>query len=340
MKSITKCLIIGLIVLLNSSCKKETEENKTDFTIAFGSCNKQYLKNELWDDIVDQKPDVWVWGGDIVYADTENMDTLRADYDVLLNDEGYKKVLTSTKVIGTWDDHDYGVGDGGEHFIAKKESEQMFLDFFKVPKNDKRRQQEGVYSSETMKTEKGSVKIILLDTRYFRTDLTISADSTKRYQPNKYGEGTLLGETQWQWLEHELKTSTADFNVIMSSIQVLSNEHGFEEWGNFPHEVDRLKQVIVDSKAKGVILLSGDRHFSEFSKETLPGLPYPLIDFTSSGLTHIYAGFHGEPNPYRVGVVIPKKSFGVLQFDFETRKVTMKMVGNNDEIFQQITEQY
>ena len=33
--------------------------------------------------------------------------------------------------------------------------------------------------------------------------------------------------------------SKADFHIIMSSIQVWSNEHGFETWGNFPHEVDK-----------------------------------------------------------------------------------------------------
>ena len=91
--------------------------------------------------------------------------------------------------------------------------------------------------------------------------------------------------------------------------------------------MDRLKQVIFNSKAKGVILLSGDRHISEFSELKLKGMDDPIIDFTSSGLTHVYEGFHGEPNPYRIGYVVPKKSFGVLEFDFNSKTVTMKMIG-------------
>ena len=126
----------------------------------------------------------------------------------------------------------------------------------------------------------------------------------------------------------------------MSSIQVLSDQHGFETWGNFPHESDRLKQLIVDSKANNVILLSGDRHISEFSKEDIQGLNYPLIDFTSSGLTHVYSDFNGEYNPHRLGKVIPKLSFGLLEFNFTSKEVTMKMVGNRSEIYQQITEHY
>jgi len=298
------------------------------------------LKNNLWDDVIGQHPDVWIWGGDIVYADTDDMNKMKADYDKVLQNKDYKKLKESAEILGTWDDHDYGVNDGGADFKAKKESQQVFLDFFGVPKDDQRRFQEGIYFSKTIATENGSIKVILLDTRYFRSDLTKAKDGKKRYQSNSNDEGTLLGLKQWQWLEQELKTSKADFNVIVSSIQVLSDQHGFETWGNFPHEANRLKHLIVNSKAKNVILLSGDRHLSEFSKENIDGLNYPLIDFTSSGLTHVYSDFNGEYNPYRLGKVVPKLSFGLLEFNFKSREVTMKMIGNRNKIYQQITQHY
>ena len=340
MKSIIKFLYISLLFIWFSSFGQNEADNKSDYTIAFGSCNKQFLENKLWDDIIEQQPDVWIWGGDNVYADTDNMVKLKADYDKLLNNEGYKALMSSTKILGTWDDHDYGMGDGGVNFKAKKESQQAFLDFFGVPQDDIRRKREGVYFSETVNTENGSIKFIILDTRYFRTDLTDAKNSPKRYQPNVYGEGTILGSAQWQWLEEELRNSRADFNIIVSSIQVLSNEHGFETWGNFPHEVDKLKQLIVDSKAKGVIILSGDRHISEYSKESISVLNYPLIDFTSSGMTHVYSNFSGEYNPYRVGEVVKEISFGVLEFNFKTKEVTMKMIGDHNKLQQEITQQY
>ena len=53
-------------------------------------------------------------------------------------------------------------------------------------------------------------------------------------------------------------------------------------------------------------------------------MDYPLIDFTSSGLTHSYTDFSGEYNPYRVGDVVFDKSFGLLQFNFKTKEVAMK----------------
>jgi len=96
----------------------------------------------------------------------------------------------------------------------------------------------------------------------------------------------------------------------------------------------------VDSQAKGVLILSGDRHISEFSKVEIPGLSYPLIDFTSSGLTHAYSGFSGEPNPYRIGGVISKESFGLVKFNLITREVILQIVENNGIVPLELRQNY
>lgn len=38
-----------------------------------------------------------------------------------------------TKVIGVWDDHDYGINDGGKDFFLKNITRDIFLDFIKEP---------------------------------------------------------------------------------------------------------------------------------------------------------------------------------------------------------------
>jgi alkaline phosphatase D len=88
------------------------------------------------------------------------------------------------------------------------------------------------------------------------------------------------------------------------------------------------------------MVLSGDRHISEFSKKEIKGLRYPLIDFTSSGLTHVYSSFSGEPNQYRVGEVISQKSFGVVRFNFETKSVLMSMHDENNKPLAVYTVKY
>lgn len=343
MKVLFKLFILSLVFVSCKSIrilKQDYRSNQDDVLIAFGSCNKQYEKNELWQEVLNWNPDVWIWGGDNIYSDTDNMKKMWKDYEEVLNNKYYKKLKKSTKILGTWDDHDYGLNDGGNEFAAKAESQQLFLDFMGVSKQDKRRYQEGIYHSETIETEKGWIKIIILDTRYFRTSLTNSEASDKRYQPNTYGEGTILGNEQWLWLKNELSNSKANFNIIVSSIQILSSEHGFEAWANFPHEVDKLKKCIKNSEANGVFILSGDRHISEFSKTYIDGLSFPLIDFTSSGLTHAYNDFISEPNIYRVGKVVSEKSFGLLKFNFKTKTVEMQMRGKGNKLQQKLLQTY
>lgn len=340
-----KSLFLIFISLLIYSCgTPKALVDKTlqepDFVLAFGSCNRTDLPNLLWDDILQEKPDVWVWGGDNIYADTDDMQLLQKMYAEQDELDGYKRLVETTPIIGTWDDHDYGVNDGGVEFTSKVQSQQQFLNFMNIPANSPLRTQAGVYRSKEYNTKQGSVNIIVLDTRYFRTSLTPDTETAKRTKPNSYGEGTILGEAQWSWLAKELQGSKANFNIIVSSIQYLSNQHGFECWGNFPHEVDRLENLIVNSKAKGVVVLSGDRHISEFSRTKFKGVVNPLIDFTSSGLTHAYKNYKGEPNTFRVGEVVFTESFGVLAFYFDKNKIDFKIVGDHGAILESLEQVY
>jgi len=345
MKITSKLLLFSfLFLLLSCSSHKEIAKippnKKEDFTIAFGSCNKQYVENILWKEIKKNNPNLWIWGGDNIYADTDDMAKLKADYEVLGNQTAYLNLVKDIPVLATWDDHDYGFNDSGKEFHKKDEAQKAFLDFFEVDENSERRKQPGVYNAEVFKTAEGSVKVIVLDTRYFRDKLTKSTGKNNRFTPNINNEGSILGDVQWKWFTEQLNNSNADFNIIVSSIQVLSAEHGFETWGNFPHEVEKLKNTIVQSNAKGVLLLSGDRHISEFSKTEVDKLSFPLIDFTSSGLTHSYNGFTSEPNKHRILNVVSEISFGLLNFDFKKRQITMQMRGRNNKLLQEIVQVY
>ncbi|NJM25999.1 MAG: hypothetical protein HC859_11445 [Bacteroidia bacterium] len=180
--------------------------------------------------------------------------------------------------------------------------------------------------------------MINLDTRYFRDTLTFVMDSlngrpAKRYVPNAAGD--MLGEAQWQWLELELRLSDAEINIINSSIQVLSEEHQFEKWANFPASRKRLLDLIATSRAKGVIIISGDRHIAEISKVNLPGMAYTLYDFTSSGLTHTWSSVWEERNSHRVGDLIIQKTFGLITVDWsgKTPVVKMEIRGNDGKVY-------
>jgi alkaline phosphatase D len=95
-----------------------------------------------------------------------------------------------------------------------------------------------------------------------------------------------------------------------------SSEHRFEKWANFPDAQKRLYDLIVKTKPKGVLIISGDRHCAEYSKIDLPGLGYPLHDFTSSGLTHSWPSYREEKNQFRVGPLIAERNFGLININW------------------------
>jgi alkaline phosphatase D len=317
-------------------------ENPKDsvFKIAFGSCNKQDLPNVMWPIIVTHEPDLWIWGGDNIYADTEDMEVLESQYELQKANKLYADFESKIEIMGTWDDHDYGENDAGEYYPKKKESQQLFLDFMNVSKNDPRRKQDGVYTSRTFKVGHQNIKIITLDTRFFRSNLTRDPNPEKKYKANEKNMGTMLGNRQWEWLANEIAFSDATFNIIVSSIQVLSGEHGYEGWFTMPHEIEKLENLLQKHKSSNCIILSGDRHISEISKKMIDGLEYPLIDFTSSGLTHAFSNFTEEPNRYRIGEVVKENSFGILTFNLNAKEVVMEMINEDNIVLQTYTQNY
>ena len=313
----------------------------SDFTMVFASCSDQERNQPLWKPIIDNDPDVFIWGGDNVYSDTADMKKMAADYNKVWAHPDYASLAEKTEIIGTWDDHDYGLNDAGVDWEMKDEAQQIFLDFLKIAEDDPLRSQKGVYHTKYYKTPKGSIKVILLDTRYFRSGLNKSTIEGRRYDAwDESNDGTVLGDAQWAWLKKELEDETADFNLIVSSIQLLSYEHGWEKWGNFPSEVDKMIAMVTAAKAKNILFVSGDRHQAEFSLLYREGFKYPIVDFTSSGMTHVFPDSPTENNEYRVMEVVKELNFGLLEFDFDRKKVQMSIRGEGDKVFQSYVQAY
>lgn len=346
-----KYIYLFLPLLLLTSCRKPAETTsevttiKTpstyDYTIVFASCNDQDREQPLWKPILQNAPDLFVWGGDNIYADTDDMSKMKADYNKLASNPDYASLAENTVITGTWDDHDFGKNDAGKEWDKKEEAKDLLLDFLEVPEDDIRRTREGVYTSQSYSTNAGSIKLILLDTRSFRDSLKKSDSPDRRYDEWKLGEGgTILGTEQWNWLEEELKDDSANFTLIVSSIQLLNDGHGWEKWANHPSEVEKMKRLLSAAKARNIVVLSGDRHMAEISKDSIPGKAYPLIDFTSSGLTHTWIDGATEGNPFRISNVVKRLNFGVLRFDFSDNTVTFEIRGENNFLYEQHIQQY
>lgn len=323
-------LIVGAFVALGISCKPKmqlvAEEEITQ--IAFGSCNRQDAPQPLWEPILADQPDLWVWMGDNIYGDSPVMDTLKAKYSRQNKIPGYMALKAAMPIIGVWDDHDYGRNDAGKYYAQKKESRDLMFDFLGVPANAPERSREGAYSSHMFGEGENLVKIILLDARYFRDTLE---KMDKAYVPNQTGQ--ILGTEQWKWLEKELKESKAKINLIASGIQFLPTEHAYEKWANFPNEREKLLDLIASSGVKNPVLLSGDRHIAEVMKLTDDRFPNGLYEITASGLTHTWSGIAEEPNQFRVSDLIAKLNYGLASIDWRKGEVTFQVKGEEGAVY-------
>jgi alkaline phosphatase D len=101
-----------------------------------------------------------------------------------------------------------------------------------------------------------------------------------------------------------------------------------DEWGNYPLERQKLFDLIESTGAEGVVLLTGNVHFSEVSK--LETIFYPIFDFTASGLDHVNEKYANAPNKYRVSGPCVVDNFGLVEIDWDTKlapQVTFKAIG-------------
>ncbi len=333
-------LIVGLCFSIMAQTLEEEPENlyvgqeintsgRLD-KIALGSCNNQGKSQVIWNYIVDQDPDLWIWLGDNIYGDTEDMEVMEKKYRKQKFNMHYSRLRSHCPVIGTWDDHDFGVNDGGKGYAIKKESKQLALDFLDVPKGHASRKREGLYQTYEFGEAGEKVKIILLDTRYFRDHLEPDKTGKSRYIPNKNGD--ILGEQQWSWLEKQLRNSDAQLHIIGSSIQFIAEEQIYEKWANFPAARKRMLRLIRTIKPANLLFISGDRHISELAMLEIDSTMAPIYEMTASGMTHTWRGENPtEDNQYRISPLIASKNYGLIRIDWKAKPLAVEIQIRSDK---------
>lgn len=303
-------------------------------SIAFGSCNTPEREIPILNVIADAGHDLFIYGGDNVYGDARAYDAtlpeLRAAYHQLAARPEFQRLRAALPMLEVWDDHDYGMNDLGRDFPFKGFSERLFLDFWGAGEDDVRRTREGIYDAHVFGPEGQRVQVILLDTRWFRSDLTVTDDrgavGRERYLPSEDPDQDMLGAAQWAWLEEQLR-EPAELRLLVSSIQVHADGHGWEAWRTLPRERDRLYSLIRETRANGVVIVSGDRHSSGlYVRGDLTD--YPLYEITSSSLNMSFRDENNEPGPHRIGDMFAPENYGVIAIDWEADALNLEIRDN------------
>jgi len=301
MKFAARYLILFFICIPLQAFFPENPKEEILNRMAFGSCYHQDRGPFNWAST--GSPDLWVWMGDNYYGDSEDPDIMRGIMEKVFLEPGYQEFREQTMVVGTWDDHDFGLNNGGSWFPAKESNRQILLDFLEIPDDHPLRQQEGMFQVMDFGTHPRQVRVILLDGRTF-------AD-----RPGP--EASLLGENQWEKLERALKRNPATWTFIVSGIQILPVDQPFESWARFPAERTRLLELIRYTGTSGFLFLSGDRHIHEFHVLNDDITPYPLWELTTSGMSHSFSSLAAESNRFRVGSFYSGLGSGRVDFHWE-----------------------
>jgi alkaline phosphatase D len=312
-----------------SSRWRTLAETTTLERIAFGSCLDQNKPQPIWQAVRGVRPQLFLMIGDNVYGNVKSaeMNELKEAYAAQAAQAELAEARAAIPFLAVWDDHDYGVSDGGASFAYKAASARLFHEFWQMAREP--RDGEGIYYSRIYGPAGKRVQIVMLDTRTFRSNLkpkTADFPYHGKYSPDDDPAKTMLGAAQWAWLEAELR-KPAEIRLLVSSVQVLAEGHGKERWGNLPRERDRLLKMIEETKAKGVIILSGDRHAGSFFKTTA-GRPYPLVELTSSSLNRPLDPAergHYHRTPELISDFYFSENFGLITIDWTSAKVRLSL---------------
>ena len=304
---------------------------------AFGSCADEEARQPIWKPILSEDPQLFLMIGDNVYADSNrgqrirpgNANELHYSYTKLSENRDFTYFQHRVPMMVTWDDHDFGQNDAGEEFAAKDVAKDLMLGFFGLPQDKAVKDRDGVYHSAIFGPEGQRVQFIFLDTRWFRSPLkTVDPERPNRspYAQNMDSNATMLGEDQWTWFEQQLN-EPADLRFVISSIQVLAEGHQYEAWHTMPIERDRFYDTIERTGAKGVVLLSGDRHVAGLYRRA--GMTdYALHEITSSSLNLSFArGPVTEVGPHQIGTLYGPENYGSIDIDWQAGLVNLSVKG-------------
>jgi alkaline phosphatase D len=347
--SLATLIIATNMVIADDTQIAELPDSSTVLTrIAFGSCADEEIAQPIWKKIAADQPELFLFVGDNVYADKNRGEwikdytkaELEYSYRTLQQHPEFRAFQAKYPMLVTWDDHDLGKNDAGAEFDLKGVAKDLMLETFGLPQDTDVKNRDGVYHAAYFGQEGKRVQIIMLDTRWFRSALKVTdergAKGKERYLPSEDPRQDMLGDAQWAWLEQELQ-KPADLRLLVSSIQVLADGHGWEAWRTMPKERDRLYALLRKTQANNTVILSGDRHVGGFYQINSV-LAHSLTEMTSSSLNLSFnQGKVDETGPNQLGDLYGPENYGLISIDWEQGQVALDLKNNVGETVQTVS---
>ena len=257
--------------------------------IAFASCaDEGEGSGRVWKRMDADAIDALVLLGDTPYIDTTKLAQQRRRYREFAAFPPFAELVSHVSVCSVWDDHDFGRNDVDGRLPGKENSRKAFTEHRPNPSFGSG--DEGIFTSFRI----GPVEVFVLDTRWFARTAGLPDDPT------------LLGAAQWAWLERGLAKSTAPFRILTCGMifNDATRPGKTDHWGMYPKEFDRLLGVLERTGSDGVLLVSGDIHWSRvIEHDTKARLGRDLREIVTSPVHHRLIKAADAPHP---GIVFSK----------------------------------
>lgn len=242
------------------------------FTFAFGSCARANHPQDIYVPIAEAGPDLFLFIGDNHYGDATTLDAHRWNIQAM-RETPRRLLMAQVPTLATWDDHDF-LGNNTDGSDPRRDTaRRAFTEYWANPAFGADGQ--GIYFQHGY----GDVDFFMLDGRYFRDP---SDGSVVFGDPT--GRSSLLGVAQTNWLLEALRASPATFKFLVIGSQWTDNGRT-DSWASHLDARNAIFDAIATERVEGVVLLSGDRHRSEFRLLPRPGA-YDLPELTSSPLAN------------------------------------------------------
>jgi len=292
------------------------------------SCGADPKKPQaLWKKMADRQPDLMIWlGNNLSWEGTQHLPPQSLYHLQSLQPE-FALFRSKFPVIGTWDNSDYGQKSPRNNGQENREgltAKADYLNFFAIDSLKVNPRQEGIYHSFILGPPGKRTQIILLDEQSFRTPLLESENidfPQGPYRPDTSKQATLLGAAQGAWLAAELK-KPAEFRILVSPEQFLSESHGFQSWGNFPAAKKNLRSLLAKANIQHLLILSGNRLHGEVHREKSPTLE--IIDVTAGGLNVNFPSADKRVST-RQGPLVNDNNYGWLEIRWADRQATVHL---------------
>lgn len=289
--------------------------------IGLASCfdDREEKITSIWKEYLNQNTDINFFIGDNVYADKlggkwgieANQEQLWRRYAETFERLYFYHSSFLTPTLYLWDDHDFGLNDGGREFKYKEDALNVFKAFYPL------KEIKGVYE---FTKGAGSIfkafnqNFVFIDARFFRSEKT----AKEQTQWGSEQEGEVFSQLN----------SRKSLTWLIQGDQFFGAYHPFESYQK-DRPASFLKMLAKLKKAKSrVLFVSGDRHLTEVMKIKKEVLGYQTYEITSSAMhAKVFPGsYERNPNP---NLLVGKS--GVFNYSIIEPVVTKKKAVINIE---------